>query len=76
MGQIYYTPSQTAKVDHSHVGMILNSRYIVESILSSGFRKIKAVNRRVDNKGAVLKNVNVFAVKRKAATNWALARVG
>lgn len=76
VGQIYYTPSQTAKVDHGHVGMILNSRYIVESIPSSGVRKIKAVNRRVDNKGAVLKNVNVSAVKRKAAANWALTQVG
>ena len=56
--------------------MIYNSQTIVESISSAGVRKISIKKKKVDNKGAVLKNVEISSSKRKAAAEWAYSRVG
>lgn len=48
MGDFYYTPSQTAYLDHGHVGLYYTSSVIVESVPDDGVRRISAGVRLVD----------------------------
>ncbi|WP_110113500.1 YiiX/YebB-like N1pC/P60 family cysteine hydrolase [Bacillus sp. CGMCC 1.16541] len=74
---IYYTPSQTAYLDHGHVGLYYTASTIVESVPSTGVRTISASVRKVDSTGAVIKSVkNATAAQKDAAANWAYSQVG
>ncbi|MEH7059239.1 YiiX/YebB-like N1pC/P60 family cysteine hydrolase [Bacillus wiedmannii] len=74
-GNIYYTPSQTAYLDHGHVGMYYLSDTIVESVPSTGVRTIKTSNRLVDA-GAVIQTVSTSTQNKQNAANWAYSEVG
>ncbi|MBM7702435.1 YiiX/YebB-like N1pC/P60 family cysteine hydrolase [Metabacillus iocasae] len=74
---IYYTPSETAYLDHGHVGLYYTASTIVESVPSTGVRTISASVRKVDSSGAVIKYVkNATTSEKDAAANWAYSQVG
>lgn len=75
-GNFYYTPSQTAYLDHGHVGMYFSSTTIVESVPSAGVRTISTTARKVDSSGAVVKSVTTSTTNRNNAANWANTQVG
>ena len=75
-GNFYYTPSQTAYLDHGHVGMYYTSTTIVESVPSSGVRQISTTARKVDSSGAVVKSVSTSTTNRNNAANWAYSQIG
>ncbi|ODG90587.1 MULTISPECIES: YiiX/YebB-like N1pC/P60 family cysteine hydrolase [Bacillaceae] len=74
-GNFYYTDSQTAYLNHGHVGMYYTTTTIVESIPDKGVRTISSSSRKVDT-GAVIKSVNTTQAKRDAAANWAYGELG
>ncbi|MGW5982717.1 YiiX/YebB-like N1pC/P60 family cysteine hydrolase [Bacillus mycoides] len=74
-GNIYYTPSQTAYLDHGHVGLYYLPDTIVESVPSTGVRTIKTSNRLVDA-GAVIQTVSTSTQNKENAVNWAYSEVG
>ncbi|QUG43131.1 hypothetical protein KD050_07830 [Psychrobacillus sp. INOP01] len=75
-GNFYYTPSQTAYLDHGHVGMYYTPTTIVESVPTDGVRTISTTARKVDSSGALVKSVNTSTANRDAAANWAFTQVG
>lgn len=75
-GNFYYTPSQTAYLNHGHVGMYYNSTTIVESVPSDGVRTISTTKRKVDSSGAIVKSVDTTKAKRNAAADWAYSQLG
>ncbi|WP_147196706.1 YiiX/YebB-like N1pC/P60 family cysteine hydrolase [Rummeliibacillus stabekisii] len=75
-GNFYYTPSQTAYLNHGHVGMYYSSTTIVESVPSDGVRTISTTKRKVDSSGAVVKSVDTTTAKRTAAADWAYSQLG
>lgn len=75
-GNFYYTPSQTAYLDHGHVGLYYTSTTIVESVPSSGVRTISTTARKVDSTGAKVKSVTTSTTNRNNAANWAKTQVG
>lgn len=75
-GNFYYTPSQTAYLDHGHVGMYYSSTTIVESVPSTGVRTISTTARKVDSSGAKIKSVKTSTTNRNKAANWAKTQVG
>ena len=75
-GNFYYTPSQTAYLDHGHVGLYYTSTTIVESVPSSGVRTISTTARKVDSSGALVKSVSTSTTNRNNAANWAYSQVG
>ncbi|MDW0108892.1 hypothetical protein [Sporosarcina aquimarina] len=75
-GNFYYTPSQTAYLDHGHVGMYYTSTTIVESVPSAGVRTISTTARKVDSSGAVVKSVTTSTANRNNAANWTNTQVG
>ncbi len=75
-GNFYYTPSQTAYLDHGHVGMYYSSTTIVESVPSDGVRTISTTARKVDSSGAMVKSVTTTATNRNKAADWAKTQVG
>lgn len=74
-GDIFYTPSSTLGIQHGHSGIYFTKDSIIESIPSSGVRKI-AYNSRNVEKNAVMQTVNTTQTKRNAAADWAKGRVG
>lgn len=75
-GNFFYTDSQTAYLNHGHVGLYYSSSTIVESVPSSGVRTISTTSRLVDKGGASVKSVNTSSTNRTNAANWAYSRVG
>lgn len=75
-GNFFYTDSQTAYLNHGHVGLYYSSSTIVESVPSSGVRTISTTNRLVDQGGACVKSVDTSSTNRTNAANWAYSRVG
>lgn len=75
-GNFYYTPSETAYLDHGHVGMYYTSTTIVESVPSAGVRTISTTARKVDSSGAMVKSVTTSTTNRNNAANWANSQVG
>ncbi|QKE73085.1 hypothetical protein HPK19_09830 [Arthrobacter citreus] len=75
-GQIYYTASETAYLNHGHVGMFYNVENVVESIPKEGVRKRHYTKRLVDKGDAQVRSVNTTTAKRNAAADWAYSRVG
>lgn len=75
-GNFYYTPSQTAYLDHGHVGLYYTSTTIVESVPSAGVRTISTTARKVDSSGALVKSVSTTTTNRNNAANWAYSQVG
>ncbi|MBD7909237.1 YiiX/YebB-like N1pC/P60 family cysteine hydrolase [Sporosarcina gallistercoris] len=75
-GNFYYTPSQTAYLDHGHVGLYYTSTTIVESVPSAGVRTISTTARKVDSSGAKVKSVTTSTTNRNNAANWARSQVG
>lgn len=75
-GDFYYTPSQTAYLDHGHVGLYYTATTIVESVPSDGVRTISTTARKVDSSGAVVKSVNTSTNNKNAAANWAYTQLG
>ncbi|MGG0643110.1 YiiX/YebB-like N1pC/P60 family cysteine hydrolase [Sporosarcina gallistercoris] len=75
-GNFYYTPSQTAYLDHGHVGLYYTSTTIVESVPSAGVRTISTTARKVDSTGAKVKSVTTSTTNRNNAANWAKTQVG
>lgn len=75
-GNFYYTPSQTAYLDHGHVGLYYTSTTIVESVPNDGVRTISTANRKVDPSGAMVKSVTTSTENRNAAANWAYSELG
>ncbi|WP_432354385.1 YiiX/YebB-like N1pC/P60 family cysteine hydrolase [Sporosarcina sp. A2] len=75
-GNFYYTPSQTAYLNHGHVGMYYTSTTIVESVPSAGVRTISTTARKVDSSGAMVKSVTTSSANRTNAANWANSQVG
>lgn len=75
-GNFFYTDSQTAYLNHGHVGMYYSSGTIVESVPSAGVRTISTTSRLVDQGGACVKSVNTTSTNRTNAANWAYSRVG
>ncbi|MFF3021571.1 YiiX/YebB-like N1pC/P60 family cysteine hydrolase [Gottfriedia sp. NPDC057948] len=75
-GQIYYTASQTAYLNHGHVGMYYSAEKVVESVPKVGVRKLDYLKRLVDKGDAQVKSVNTTTAKRNAAADWANSRVG
>ncbi|GLC90556.1 hypothetical protein LYSBPC_36830 [Lysinibacillus piscis] len=75
-GNFYYTPSQTAYLDHGHVGMYYNSTTIVEAVPSTGVRTISTTQRLVDSVGAVEKSVKTTSTNRNKAADWAYSQLG
>jgi uncharacterized protein YycO len=74
-GQIFYTGSQTAYLNHGHVGMYFSRDTIVESVPKEGVRD-RPINKRLVDKGdAQVKSVNTTTAKRNAAADWAYSRV-
>ncbi len=56
-GDIFYTPSSTLGIQHGHVGLYHTRDSIVESIPSTGVRRIFYKSRNVE-KNAVMQLVN------------------
>ncbi|MFJ5565965.1 YiiX/YebB-like N1pC/P60 family cysteine hydrolase [Lysinibacillus xylanilyticus] len=75
-GNFYYTPSETAYLDHGHVGIYYTSTTIVESVPSDGVRTISTSARKVDSSGAVVKSVSTSTTNRNNAADWAYSQVG
>ncbi|MGG2026802.1 YiiX/YebB-like N1pC/P60 family cysteine hydrolase [Gottfriedia sp. S16(2024)] len=75
-GQIYYTASQTAYLNHGHVGMYYSAEKVVESVPKVGVRTLNYLDRKVDKGNAQVKSVNTTTAKRNAAADWAYSRVG
>lgn len=75
-GNFYYTPSQTAYLNHGHVGMYYTSTTIVESVPSAGVRTISTAARKVDSSGAMVKSVKTTTANRNNAANWTKSQVG
>jgi uncharacterized protein YycO len=75
-GQIYYTGSQTAYLNHGHVGMYYNAETVVESVPKVGVRNLHYLKRLVDKGDAQVKSVNTTTANRNAAADWANSRVG
>ncbi|WP_286163778.1 YiiX/YebB-like N1pC/P60 family cysteine hydrolase [Bacillus sp. AFS088145] len=75
-GQIYYTASETAYLNHGHVGMYYNAETVVESVPKKGVRTLDYENRKVDKGDAQVRSVNTTTAKRNAAADWARSRVG
>lgn len=75
-GNFYYTPSETAYLDHGHVGLFYTSTVIVEAVPSAGVRLIDADERKVDSSGAVVKSITASETVHKNATSWARSQVG
>ncbi|KMY28992.1 hypothetical protein ACZ11_17845 [Lysinibacillus xylanilyticus] len=75
-GNFYYTPSETAYLDHGHVGMYYTSTTIVESVPSDGVRTISTSARKVDSSGSVVKSVSTSTTNRNNAADWAYTQVG
>ncbi|MFF2876790.1 YiiX/YebB-like N1pC/P60 family cysteine hydrolase [Gottfriedia sp. NPDC057991] len=75
-GQIYYTASQTAYLNHGHVGMYYSTETVVESVPKEGVRVKDYKARLVDKGNAQVRSVNTTTAKRNAAADWARSRVG
>ncbi|KZE63812.1 hypothetical protein AWM68_11900 [Fictibacillus phosphorivorans] len=75
-GNFYYTASQTAYMNHGHVGMYYTSSTIVESVPDTGVRTISTTLRKVDQGDAQVKSVTTSTTNRDNAANWAFSRVG
>lgn len=75
-GNFYYTASQTAYLNHGHVGMYYASSTIVESVPNTGVRTISTTSRKVDQGDAQVKSVTTSSTNRNNAANWAYSRVG
>lgn len=75
-GHFYYTPSETAYLDHGHVGLFYTSTVIVEAVPSAGVRLIDADERKVDSSGAKVKSISASATVHQNATSWARSQVG
>ncbi|MBU5211528.1 YiiX/YebB-like N1pC/P60 family cysteine hydrolase [Heyndrickxia oleronia] len=75
-GNFFYTDSQTAYLNHGHVGLYYASSTIVESVPSAGVRKISTSNRLVDKGGACVKSVTTSTANRNGAANWAYSQIG
>lgn len=75
-GNFYYTASQTAYMNHGHVGMYYSSDVIVESVPETGVRTISTTLRKVDQGDAQVKSVTTSSSNRNNAANWAFSRVG
>ncbi|OOE14829.1 hypothetical protein [Fictibacillus arsenicus] len=75
-GNFYYTASQTAYLNHGHVGMYYTSSTIVESVPDTGVRTISTTLRKVDQGDAQVKSVTTSTTNRENAANWAFSRVG
>ncbi|UOY92418.1 hypothetical protein MUG87_18670 [Ectobacillus sp. JY-23] len=76
VGNIFYTASQTAYLNHGHVGMYSSKEKIVESVPGDGVRTKTAKERKVDKGDAVIKSVNTSSTNKQNAAKWALGRVG
>ena len=74
-GDIFYTPSATMGIDHGHVGIYYTTTQIVESVPTTGVRKISYNGRYVES-GTVMQTVSTTQAKRNAAADWANSRVG
>ncbi|PKR83261.1 YiiX/YebB-like N1pC/P60 family cysteine hydrolase [Heyndrickxia camelliae] len=75
-GNFFYTDSQTAYLNHGHVGLYYASNTIVESVPGAGVRKISTTSRLVDKGGACVKSVSTSLTNRSAAANWAYGEIG
>ncbi|GAB0167975.1 YiiX/YebB-like N1pC/P60 family cysteine hydrolase [Lysinibacillus sp. CTST325] len=75
-GNFFYTDSQTAYLNHGHVGMYYASDLIVESVPNDGVRTIPTKFRLVDKGGACVKSVTTSTSNRNNAADWAYSRVG
>lgn len=75
-GDFFYTASQTAYLNHGHVGMYYSSNTIVESVPDTGVRTISTTERKVDQGDAQVKSVTTSSTNRNNAANWAYSRVG
>ncbi|MCM3240297.1 hypothetical protein M3589_21755 [Heyndrickxia oleronia] len=75
-GNFFYTDSQTAYLNHGHVGLYYASSTIVESVPSAGVRKISTSSRLVDKGGACVKSVTTSTANRNGAANWAYSQIG
>lgn len=75
-GNFYYTASETAYMNHGHVGLFMTSSKIVESVPKKGVRIILASKRKVDEGKAVIKSISTSKKKRDAAVKWAVSRAG
>ncbi|MCM3731901.1 hypothetical protein M3196_09510 [Fictibacillus nanhaiensis] len=75
-GNFYYTASQTAYLNHGHVGMYYTSSTIVESVPDTGVRTISTTLRKVDQGDAQVKSVTTTTTNRENAATWAYSRVG
>ncbi|MCM3720103.1 hypothetical protein [Fictibacillus phosphorivorans] len=75
-GDFFYTASQTAYLNHGHVGMYYTSSTIVESVPDTGVRTISTTLRKVDQGDAQVKSVTTSSANRENAANWAYSRVG
>ncbi|MBK3497151.1 hypothetical protein JFL43_20420 [Viridibacillus sp. YIM B01967] len=75
-GNFFYTDSQTAYLNHGHVGLYYSNNEIVESVPDTGVRIISTQNRKVDQGGALVKSVTTSTDNRDSAADWAYSRVG
>jgi uncharacterized protein YycO len=75
-GNFFYTASQTAYLNHGHVGLYYMSSTIVESVPDTGVRTISTTLRKVDQGDAQVRSVSTSTANRDNAANWAYSRVG
>lgn len=76
VGDVFYTPSSTAGVNHGHSGLYASKTVVVEAPgTGKVVRRIAATSVRVVS-GAKKQSVSTTAAKRKASGTWALKKLG
>lgn len=77
-GDVFFETASTIGIPHGHVGIYYTPDYIVESVPSTGVRKVKLIDKRVDtgSKILTLKNEYANATARSQAADWANGRIG
>ncbi|MCE5173153.1 hypothetical protein LQV63_28220 [Paenibacillus profundus] len=77
-GDVFFETASTAGIPHGHVGIYYTPDYIVESVPSTGVRKVKLIDKRVDkgSKIITLKKEHASTTARAQAADWANGRLG
>ncbi|MBN3524870.1 YiiX/YebB-like N1pC/P60 family cysteine hydrolase [Paenibacillus apiarius] len=77
-GDVFFETAATIGIPHGHVGIYYTPDYIVESVPSTGVRKVKLIDKRVDpgSKIITLKKEYASTTARSQAADWANSRLG
>lgn len=77
-GDVFFETASTIGIPHGHVGIYYTPDFIVESVPSTGVRKVKLIDKRVDSGSKILtlKKEYASSAARSAAADWANTRIG